>query len=63
MKMSKVPIGKLKAAAYNPRIDLKPGDAVYEHLKQSIKTFGAIPKVRLLADDPLESGSLLRIRT
>src|ERR1043166_1342965 len=45
MKMSKVPIGKLKAAAYNPRIDLKPGDAVYEHLKQSIETFGYLQPI------------------
>jgi ParB-like chromosome segregation protein Spo0J len=27
---------------YNPRIDLKPGDAEYEKLKNSINTFGYI---------------------
>jgi len=40
MKIEKIPIAKIKPAAYNPRIELKPGDPVYERLKSSIQTFG-----------------------
>lgn len=45
MRMTKISIGKLKPAAYNPRVDLKPGDPVYEHLKQSIQTFGYLQPI------------------
>jgi ParB-like chromosome segregation protein Spo0J len=34
----------LRYAPYNPRIDIKPGDEVYEKLKQSIITFGLVDK-------------------
>ncbi len=40
MKIQKIPIAKIKPAAYNPRIELKPGDQAYEKLKTSIETFG-----------------------
>lgn len=36
MQIEKVSVDKLKAAAYNPRKELKPGDPEYEKLKRSI---------------------------
>ena len=45
MVIQKIPAAKLKAAAYNPRKDLKPGDAEYEKLKRSIETFGYVEPV------------------
>lgn len=37
-------IKDLAFAPYNPRIDIKPGDEVYENLKKSILTFGLVDK-------------------
>ena len=34
MQVSKIPIGQLNPAAYNPRKDLQPGDPEYEKLKR-----------------------------
>ncbi|QDR81365.1 site-specific DNA-methyltransferase [Sporomusa termitida] len=45
MEIVKLPIEKLNAAPYNPRIDLKPGDKEYEKLKKSILTFGYIDPI------------------
>jgi len=45
MQMEKIKIDKLNPAEYNPRKDLKPGDSVYEKLKQSIQTFGYVEPV------------------
>ena len=45
MKLERIPIDKLKAATYNPRKDLKPGDIEYEKLKKSIETFGYVEPV------------------
>lgn len=45
MEIVKLPIEKLNAASYNPRIDLKPGDKDYEKLKKSILTFGYIDPI------------------
>jgi len=45
MEIQKVPVGKLQAAAYNPRKQLKPGDAEYEKLKRSITEFGYVEPV------------------
>jgi DNA modification methylase len=42
MKIQKIPISKINPAPYNPRMDLKPGDAEYEKLKQSILNFGYV---------------------
>ncbi|WP_342416979.1 hypothetical protein NST83_06165 [Paenibacillus sp. FSL R10-2782] len=44
MEIRVLPIEKINAAAYNPRVDLQPGDAEYEKLKQSIETFGYIER-------------------
>jgi len=45
LEIIKLPIEKLNAAPYNPRIDLKPGDKEYEKLKKSILTFGYIDPI------------------
>ena len=42
MKIQKVKIDQINPAAYNPRLDLKPGDPDYEKLKKSIETFGYV---------------------
>ena len=42
MKIQKVKIEQINPAAYNPRLDLKPGDLEYEKLKRSIDTFGYV---------------------
>ena len=45
MEIKKKSVEDLKAAAYNPRKDLKPGDAEYEKLKRSIEEFGYVEPV------------------
>jgi DNA modification methylase len=45
MEIQKIPAEKLKAAKYNPRKDLKPGDAEYEKLRRSIEEFGYVEPV------------------
>ena len=45
MQVSKIPIGQLKPAAYNPRKDLQPGDPEYEKLKRSIQEFGYVEPI------------------
>jgi len=42
MEVCSIPIMRLNAATYNPRVELKPGDPVYENLKLSIETFGFV---------------------
>lgn len=42
MNIREIPVEKINPAAYNPRIDLQPGDPEYETLKNSIKKFGYI---------------------
>ena len=45
MIIQKKEISKLNFAPYNPRVELKPGDAEYEKLKRSIKEFGYVELV------------------
>jgi ParB-like chromosome segregation protein Spo0J len=45
MDMQKIPAAKLNPAAYNPRKDLKPGDAEYEKLRRSIEEFGYVEPI------------------
>lgn len=45
MQIEKKPVAELKAAEYNPRKDLKSGDAEYEKLKRSIEEFGYVEPV------------------
>lgn len=42
MIIEKIPISKLREASYNPRLDLKPGDAEYEKIKRSIEEFDLV---------------------
>lgn len=42
MIVRKIPIEYIKEAAYNPRKDLKPGDAEYERIKRSIEEFDLV---------------------
>ena len=45
MQIEKIPVEKLRAAEYNPRKELLPGDAEYEKLKRSITEFGYVEPV------------------
>lgn len=45
MQIEKKNITELKAAGYNPRKKLKPGDAEFEKLKKSIEEFGYVEPV------------------
>lgn len=45
MELIEKRITELNAAAYNPRIDLRPGMAEYEKLKASIRTFGDVEPI------------------
>lgn len=45
MQIEKINVSKLKPAKYNPRKDLKRGDAEYEKLKRSIEQFGYVEPV------------------
>ena len=45
MIIEKMKTEKLLPADYNPRKDLKPGDAEYEKLKRSIEQFGYVEPV------------------
>jgi len=42
MNIQRIKTEQINPAAYNPRVDLKPGDAEYEKLKKSINTFGYV---------------------
>ncbi|AJS59218.1 site-specific DNA-methyltransferase [Paenibacillus sp. IHBB 10380] len=45
MDIRNIPIDKINAATYNPRVDLRPGDPEYEKLKRSIEQFGYIDPI------------------
>lgn len=45
MEFQKIKTDKLNPARYNPRKDLKPGDAEYEKLKHSIEEFGYVEPI------------------
>lgn len=46
MKTARKKISEINPAAYNPRVELKPGDNEYEALKNSLERFGqAVPLV------------------
>jgi len=44
MLIEKKNVTELLPADYNPRKDLKPGDAEYEKLKRSIEQFGYVER-------------------
>ncbi|WP_059052222.1 ParB N-terminal domain-containing protein [Paenibacillus senegalimassiliensis] len=39
MNIKIISINQINAAAYNPRIELQPGDSEYEKLRRSIESF------------------------
>lgn len=45
MEIHKIAVEKLKAAKYNPRKNLKPGDEEFEKLKRSIEEFGYVEPI------------------
>lgn len=45
MNIRTIPIDQINAAAYNPRVDLHPGDPEYEKLKRSIEEFGYVEPI------------------
>jgi ParB-like chromosome segregation protein Spo0J len=45
LNLRKIPAAKLNPAAYNPRIDLQPGDPDYEKLLASIEEFGYVDPI------------------
>ncbi|MDR0531075.1 MAG: DNA modification methylase [Oscillospiraceae bacterium] len=45
MNIRKIPAAQLNPARYNPRKDLKPGDAEYEKLLRSVEEFGYVEPV------------------
>ena len=45
MNIRKIPVAQLNPAKYNPRKDLKPGDAEYEKLRRSIEEFGYVEPI------------------
>ena len=50
MEFKKIQISDLKHAVYNPRKDLKPGDAEFEKIKRSINEFGYCDPIILNSD-------------
>ncbi|WP_335582733.1 ParB N-terminal domain-containing protein [Paenibacillus ihbetae] len=45
MDIRVISIDQINVAAYNPRIDLQPGDPEYEKLKRSIEEFGYVEPI------------------
>jgi predicted phage terminase large subunit-like protein len=45
MDLRRIAISKLKPAPYNPCVELKPGDPVFEQLRRSIETFGVVEPI------------------
>ena len=42
MRIERIPVKRISAAAYNPRKNLKPGDPEWEKIKRSIGEFGYV---------------------
>lgn len=45
LTIKKMKVADLKPAPYNPRVDLKSGDPVYERLKKGIQEFGLVEPI------------------
>ncbi|MCC8157478.1 MAG: ParB N-terminal domain-containing protein [Oscillospiraceae bacterium] len=45
MEIRKMKIADLHRAAYNPRVDLQPGDEEYETIKKSVSTYGLVQPI------------------
>ena len=57
MKIEKIPISRINAATYNPRKDLKPGDAEWDKLVRSIEDFGFVEPLVWNKRTSLDDGS------
>ena len=55
-ELKMLPVSVLKPAAYNPRKKLKPGDAEYEKIKNSIEEFGFADPLVVNADMTIIGG-------
>ena len=42
IRLKRIPISQINIAAYNPRLDLKPGDEEYDKIRRSITEFGLV---------------------
>lgn len=42
MKLKRIKIDRIRPASFNPRVDLKPGDPMYEKLRRSTEEFGCV---------------------
>jgi DNA modification methylase len=56
LEFKKIEISKLIPASYNPRKDLKPGDAEFEKIKRSIEEFGYVEPVIVNEDMTIIGG-------
>lgn len=56
MEIKKVKIEELKAAEYNPRIELSKNDEAYEKIRASIKEFGFVDPIIINADTTVIGG-------
>ena len=56
LNMREVPLSWLKPAEYNPRKDLKPGDAEYEKIKASIEAFTYVDPIIANIDGTIIGG-------
>jgi DNA modification methylase len=45
MTLTSIPIDMCTPAPYNPRVELRPGDPVFEQLKRSVETFGPVEPI------------------
>ncbi|TNJ68213.1 transcriptional regulator [Paenibacillus hemerocallicola] len=45
MRIETISIDRINPAAYNPRVDLQPGDPEYEKLRRSIEEFGYVEPI------------------
>ena len=45
MRIEKKPLSELNRAAYNPRVDLQPGDEDYESIRYSLERYGLVQPI------------------
>lgn len=56
MQFEKRKLAELKAAEYNPRVDLKPGSPEYEKIARSIEDFGYVDPIIINKDGTIIGG-------
>lgn len=56
MKFEKRKLADLKAAEYNPRVALEPGDPEFEKIARSIETFGYVDPIIINKDGTIIGG-------